>query len=95
MDHGKIVSDAWNITWNNRWLWGLGFLAALTGGSGSGGGGNSFNADTFNIDPATGDMPPWLDNLANNPEALTALAGVGVTALCLLFIVSIVLYIVS
>lgn len=35
MDHGKIVSRAWEITWNNRVLWGLGFFAALGSGASS------------------------------------------------------------
>lgn len=39
MDYGKILSRAWNIVWENKWLFALGFLAAL-GSGGSGGGGN-------------------------------------------------------
>ncbi|HFQ93605.1 MAG TPA: hypothetical protein ENK32_06320 [Anaerolineae bacterium] len=30
MDYGHIISRGWNITWNNKWLWVLGFLASLT-----------------------------------------------------------------
>lgn len=39
MDYGELISRAWRITWNNKFLWVLGFLAALgsTGGGGSGG----------------------------------------------------------
>lgn len=30
MDYGQILSRSWRITWNNKFLWVLGFLAALT-----------------------------------------------------------------
>ena len=40
MDYGELLKRSWNITWNNKFLWVLGFLAAL-GRSNGGGGGNS------------------------------------------------------
>lgn len=40
MDYGEIISRAWRITWDNKYLWVLGFLAALTSVGSSG---NSFN----------------------------------------------------
>lgn len=30
MDYGQILSRSWKITWENKYLWVLGFLAALT-----------------------------------------------------------------
>lgn len=30
MDYGKIISRSWRITWENKYLWVLGFLVALT-----------------------------------------------------------------
>jgi len=30
MDYGHIIGRGWRITWNNKWLWVLGFLASLT-----------------------------------------------------------------
>jgi hypothetical protein len=39
MDNGKTLSRSWSIVWENKWLFVLGFLAAL--GSGGGGGGSS------------------------------------------------------
>ncbi|MCP4363491.1 MAG: hypothetical protein GY796_36280 [Chloroflexi bacterium] len=30
MDYGQILSRSWRITWENKFLWVLGFLAALT-----------------------------------------------------------------
>jgi hypothetical protein len=41
MDFGKLLSRSWEIVWNNKFLFVLGFLAAL--GSGGGGGGSNFN----------------------------------------------------
>lgn len=40
MDYGGIITRAWRITWNNKYLWVLGFLAALTSATSNG---NSFN----------------------------------------------------
>ncbi len=96
MDHGKIVSDAWNITWNNKWLWGLGFLAALAGGGGGSGGGN-FNADSFNFDPESAELPPFLQDggIFNDPAFLTQLAGIAIAVVCLLFVVGIILWLVA
>lgn len=51
MDYGEIISRAWRITWNNKYLWVLGFLAALTSAGSSG---NSFNqtfSDSDFVDP--------------------------------------------
>lgn len=35
MEYERIVSRAWRIVWNNKYLWLFGFLAGLTLGSGS------------------------------------------------------------
>ena len=44
MDYGEIITRAWNITWKNKFLWVLGFLAALTSiGSNSNSIQNSYN----------------------------------------------------
>lgn len=43
MDYGKLLSRAWQLVWQNKFLFVLGFLAALSGGGGgtiSGGGGS-------------------------------------------------------
>jgi hypothetical protein len=50
MDYGKILSRAWNIVWENKWLFVLGFLAALGSSGGSGGGSSNFRS------PAPGDL---------------------------------------
>ena len=50
MDYSELISRAWRITWNNKFLWVLGFLAALgsTGGGGSGGR-TTWTNDQFNF----------------------------------------------
>lgn len=93
MDHGKIISNAWNITWNNKWLWGLGFLAALSSG-GSGGGGN-FNSGDMTFDPETGELPPYLEQwltFLDDPERLMQLAGIAIAVVCLLFVIGIAIW---
>ncbi len=51
MNYGELISDAFRITWRNKFLWFFGFFVAGTGGSsfnipanfgGSGGGGGDF-----------------------------------------------------
>ncbi len=55
MDYGNLLQRSWNIVWNNKFMFVLGFLAALgSGGSGGGNsGGSNFNfsgsADDFDV----------------------------------------------
>lgn len=50
MDYGELISRAWRITWNNKFLWVLGFLAALGGAGGGGSGGRTtWTSDQFNL----------------------------------------------
>ena len=39
MDYGAVLSRAWRLTWQHRFLWWLGLLAMFTEGGGAGGGG--------------------------------------------------------
>ncbi len=43
MDYGEVLSRAWNIVWNNKWLILLGILVALGSGGGGGGNGGGYN----------------------------------------------------
>lgn len=85
MDYTKLLTRAWHITWNNKYLWVLGFLAAL----GQGGSNSSFRGNGGST-PSTGgtpfpDMPDfnafWQENMA-------LIIGLG----CLLFIVGLALW---
>ena len=65
MEYGKLFSRAWEICWNNKYIFVLGFLAAL--GSGGSGGGQSFS-NSF-----TGDeLPP---EVFGNMDRILALIG--------------------
>ena len=59
MDHIKILSRAWTITWRYRALWLFGFLFALAGGGSSsgGGGGNGGSSGTRWTQPAPPNIP--------------------------------------
>jgi hypothetical protein len=57
MDYGNLLSRAWRIVWNNKFLLVLGFLAALGSGGGNGGGGPNvnFGGRDFDLPPGTAD----------------------------------------
>lgn len=81
MDYGKLVSDSWRITWNNKFLWVLGFLAALTSVSSSGNSGRTVS-ERFE----SGDI---------SPEMVTAVGGAMFLLLCVGFAIGIILMLVS
>jgi hypothetical protein len=72
MDYGQLLTDAWQIVWKNKFLFILGFLAALGATGGSGGNNLSY---TFNPE----DLPPgfessfelFLDQYAANGEKVS------------------------
>jgi hypothetical protein len=78
MDYGKLLSRAWNIIWNNKFMMVLGFLAAL----GAGGGGTNFN---FNLGGGDFDLPPGVaQNLERMLEQMAPLfVGLGCLVLLL------------
>lgn len=81
MDYGKLVSDSWRITWNNKFLWVLGFLAALTSVSSGGNSGRSVS-ERFQ----SGDI---------SPEVLTAVGGAMLLLICVGLLLGLVLALVS
>lgn len=98
MDQGRIISRAWEITWNNRALWGLGFLAALAGGGGGGTG--NFNPDSLGVDANNPD--DILDAFRGTPigqmidgdtAAIAAVAGIAVLVILILLALGIVFWI--
>jgi hypothetical protein len=84
MDYMDTIKRGWQLSWNHKWLWLLGFLAALGSGGGSLSSNSSyqFNAEDF----ASG---------AITPEMGAALAGGAVLLVCVFFIVGILLWLVS
>lgn len=88
MDYGNLLSRAWQIVWNNKFLFVLGFLAGLGSGGGGRGGGNA----NFNFGQGDFDLPPGaIQDLGRFASRFGPLiAGL----VCLLFIISIVLWLV-
>jgi hypothetical protein len=80
MDYGEILTRAWSITWNNKFLWVLGFLVALTSG---GSNGNSFQSTFDNSD------------FASNPELAAQIGAMAVGLTCVALIVGIIFWLVS
>jgi hypothetical protein len=84
MDYVDTIKRGWRHTWNNKWLWVLGFLAAL--GSG---GGSTYNTSNFQF--GSEDFGPG----TITPELGMALAGGALVLVCVFFIIGILLWLVS
>jgi hypothetical protein len=87
MDYGDILSRAWNIVWNNKFMLVLGFLAALGTGGGSGGANAnfSFGSGQFEVSPRS----------ADDIAGFFARFGPLILGLvCLIFVVGIVLWLI-
>jgi hypothetical protein len=96
MDYGKLLRRAWEITWNNKFLWILGFLAGLGSGSGPNfnlnrfsGGGPSFEGDFpegFGPGPGGPPIPP---------DMMDSAVPIVLAVLCVLFLVWIVFWVIG
>ncbi len=88
MDYGKILSRSWAIVWGNKWMFVLGFLAALGSGGGSGGrGGNSGSGFNVSGDEFGADFP--FNNFNQGIEEwVPYIIAVG----CILFVIGIILW---
>lgn len=87
MDYGNLLKRSWDIVWNNKFLFVLGFLAAL----GSGGGGSNANGN-FNYQFGPDDVPSeMLDQVTRFWAQYGALV-IGLA--CLGFIIAIILWLV-
>lgn len=91
MDFGNLFSRAWNICWNNKFLFILGFLAALGSGSASTNSSPQFNY-TFSGD----ELPPgWEQNMERFFEGFVAIGiPLLITLSCLLVFLGIILWLV-
>jgi len=80
MDYGELITRAWTITWNNKFLWVLGFLAALTSvGSNSNSFQNSYNESDF----------------INNPQMAAQIGALVVGLMCVFMIIGFILWLLS
>ena len=91
MDYGNLLKRSWNIVWNNKFMFVLGFLAAL-GSGGSGGGGNS-NFNFSNSGSNDLNLPP--EFAANIERYWAQFAGVVVALVCFFIILGIVFWLLS
>lgn len=80
MDYGKIISRSWRITWENKYLWVLGFLAALTRAS------SNFNYNLSDSDVSAASV----EQIAQATSLLLALCCVGLLIGLALWLVSLV-----
>ncbi len=92
MDYGNLLKRAWHIVWNNKFMFVLGFLAALgSGGSGGGGGRGNFNfsgssSNDFNLPP---------EFAANIERYWAEFAGILVALVCFFIVLGIIFWLVS
>jgi len=91
VDYGKLLSRAWNIVWEHKFLILLGVLVAL---GGAGGGGNV----NFNVSPPRGDVQGF-DFRLPHPEELGlptgVVAGAAIVLIGLALVIGIALWAVS
>ncbi len=91
MNHGKLLSRAWEITWNYKFLWILGFLASLASGSGFSNSSN-FDGGDFFVSPTISSQSRFdLDSAASNPGIIVG----GIVAALLFLLLTVVFYIVG
>jgi hypothetical protein len=85
MDYGNLLKRSWDIVWNNKFLFILGFLAALGGGSGGGSGNSNFSFDSSDV-PA--------EMLVQIQQFWAQYGALVIGVICLGVIVSIILWLV-
>ncbi len=84
MDYMATIRRGLELTWNNKFLWALGFLAAL--GSGASFSNSNYSANSGN----TGALAEWL-----TPERMAAITAGLAAFTCIAFIVGIILWLVA
>ncbi|MBX3061008.1 MAG: hypothetical protein KF770_31505 [Anaerolineae bacterium] len=79
MDYGQILSRSWRITWNNKFLWVLGFLAALT----------RISSNTSSYQTNSSEISP--ENIERMMQGMALLMGLG----CFFLLIGVVLWLLS
>ena len=93
MNYGKLLSRAWNIIWEHKFLILLGLIVAL--GSGGGGGASSGGNMTFNRSPGEGPQMPWMPEMPQLPDVGPAVAGLIVLAIIVFALLALAFWVVS
>ncbi|WP_420642835.1 DUF7544 domain-containing protein [Candidatus Leptofilum sp.] len=91
MDFGQLFRRGWEIVWQNKFLFILGFLAALGGGSGGGGNGN-FNFSVPSGSSSSEPFPPEIIDQFNT--FWTDFGGLVLGLVCFFFILGIVFWLI-
>jgi hypothetical protein len=94
MDYGNVLSRAWNIIWENKWLILLGVLVALgssSGSSGAGRGNVNWNLDEGDFNLPKWDIPDFRGDL--DLPVLAIVAGLALVSLAL--VIGIALWVVA
>ncbi|WP_420627912.1 DUF7544 domain-containing protein [Candidatus Leptofilum sp.] len=91
MDFGKLFRRGWEVVWQNKFLFILGFLAAL-GGSGGGSSGGNFNYNIPSSSTSTEPFPPEIIDQFNSFWA--DFGGLVLGLGCFLFILGIVFWLI-
>ncbi|MEM9773587.1 MAG: hypothetical protein AAF902_03325 [Chloroflexota bacterium] len=96
MDYGEIFKKGFLHTWNNKFLYVLGFLAALGGSGSSGGGGGNVNTGNFGGSGGNDDFDNFLEGFGFDPANMEAIIASVITAfvavLCVIVLFSIVMW---
>lgn len=91
MDYGKLLSQSWNIVWNNKFMFLLGFLAALGGG----GGGNFNFRNSFPSSSSSGGNPTMSpETQAQLMEFWRNYGSLLIAGICFLFILGFVFWLI-
>ncbi len=91
MDLGNLMRRGWNLTWQNKWMYILGFLAALGGSAGSGSNFNFSGNQTFDAQ-TTEEFEAVVAQMTNFWANYGSLVILGI---CALFILGIVFWLLS
>jgi hypothetical protein len=89
MDYGNVLRRSWDVIWNHKFMWVLGFLAALGSGAGGGGGGGNTGYTFDESDFAA--APEIVENLG---AIIAAASAIILGLLCFFFVLAIVLWLV-
>lgn len=88
MDYGNLLKRSWDVVWHNKFLFILGFLAALGSGGTNGGGGQG----NFNYTFDSSDVPA--ETLARVHELWAQYGALVIGVVCLGIIIGLVLWLV-
>jgi hypothetical protein len=91
MNYGALLSRAWNIIWEHKFLILLGVLVAL-GSSGGGGGASTGGNLSFNRPPAEGHLPqlPQMPKMPQIPDLRTVAPAVGILAVLAITVIAVI-----